>query len=234
VGRIPQATSVSTRKKGKVPRGPGNLHIDDRGRGVGHSNRIRRMMRKSKPVDCEGMTVRQKPRSDLARVQRTRRLDIRGSKCTECGKELGKGDFFHGGKNRCLSFAISDHLITPSCDAALTVVLRSTAHCQPCCSSADHVAVRTRKASWYRSCAARADTRMPWMPSSVRDARRDECGELKDDRKLAATLQKRLKRLWLSRGEARAIAAHTAVRGSESGGSRARRARFETEALTAA
>ena len=48
---------------------------------------------------------------------------LRDSKCTECGKELGKGDFlFMEGKHPvCLSCADFDHLIyLPRGDAALT------------------------------------------------------------------------------------------------------------------
>src|SRR5882757_9174729 len=81
-------------------------------------------VQKSKQVNYRGMMARQSKVGSSLESKELVVFDIlRDSKCSECGKELGKGDFlFMEGKHPvCLSCADFDHLIyLPRGDAALT------------------------------------------------------------------------------------------------------------------
>ena len=219
--------------EGKSPHGSRQpAHIDDHGRG-GSFARIRRM----------GMMVRQSKIGSSLESKELVVFDIlRDSKCTECGKELGKGDFlFMEGKHPvCLSCADFDHLIyLLRGDAALTRRAKNY-------SALSAIVVRfSRSRGRYerqgilveeaaleraeQECLADAQQR-------ARRRERDEVRRAEDDRKLAAHIAEAILKLFpgCPPGEARVIAAHTALRGSGRVGRTSAGRGLETEALTAA
>jgi hypothetical protein len=121
---------------------------------------------------------------------------LRDSKCSECGKELGKGDFlFMEGKHPvCLSCADFDHLIyLPRGDAALTRRAKKY-------SALSAIVVRfsrsrgryERQGILVEDAWSAPNKNALRMPSSVRDAANGtRCGALRMTASSRRTLQKR-------------------------------------------
>jgi len=167
---------------------------------------------------------------------------LRDSKCSECGKELAKGDFLfmEGKQPLCLSCADFDHLIyLPRGDAALT--RRAMKY-----SALSAIVVRfSRSRGRYErqgilveeSALERAEQEC-LADAQQRAGRRerDEVRRAEDDRKLAAHIAEAILKLFpgCPPGEARVIAAHTALRGSGRVGRTSAGRNLETEALAAA
>lgn len=167
---------------------------------------------------------------------------LRDSRCTGCSKELWKGDFLvmEGEYPFCLSCADLDHLVyLPRGDAALTRRAKKY-------SSLSAVVVRfSRSRRRYErqgilvgeSALERAENEC-LADAQQRAARcsREELRRAEHDRDLATRMTDAI--LGLFPGcppeEARAIAAHTAVRGSGRVGRTSAGRALETEALTAA
>jgi hypothetical protein len=157
---------------------------------------------------------------------------LRDSKCTECGKELGKGDFlFMEGKHPvCLSCADFDHLIyLPRGDAALTrrakkysalsaIVVRFSRSR----GRYERQGILVEEAALERAeqeCLADAQQR-------ARRRERDEVRRAEDDRKLAAHCRSDSETVsWLSSGRSASCRSTHGVAGQRSGGSHVRRAR---------
>jgi hypothetical protein len=147
---------------------------------------------------------------------------LRDSECTECLHELRKGDFLflENGRSLCLSCADLDHLVyLPSGDAALT--RRARKH-----SALAAVVVRfSRSRGHYerqgilieeaaldeaeKECVADAEQRRTRREQ-------DKLRRAEQDRDFTALMTEAILKLFprCPSGEARAIAAHTAVRGS--------------------
>ena len=167
---------------------------------------------------------------------------LRNSKCTGCDKELWKGDFLfmEGEHPLCLNCADLDHLVyLPRGDAALTRRAKKY-------SALSAVVVRfSRSRGRYErlgilvgeSALERAEEEC-LADAETRDARRtrDELRRSKQDSDLAARMTESILELFPScpPGEAQAIAAHTAVRGSGRVGRTSAGRALEAEALTAA
>jgi hypothetical protein len=167
---------------------------------------------------------------------------LRESTCVDCGKRLPGGDFLfmEGGRPLCLSCADLDHLVyLPRGDTALT--RRARKH-----SSLSAVVVRFSRARKHyerqgvlveetaleraeQECSADADER------SVR-RQRAEAYRDKQDRILAMRMAESIRQMFpgCPLEEARAIAAHTSVRGSGRVGRTSGGRGLEQEALRAA
>ena len=167
---------------------------------------------------------------------------LRESECADCGKKMPRGDFLfmEGGRPHCLSCADLDHLVyLPRGDTALT--RRARKH-----SSLSAVVVRfSRSRKRYerqgvlvepcaleqaeQECSADADER------SVRRERADVYRD-KQDQILAMRMADSIRQLFpgCPMEEARAIAAHTSVRGSGRVGRTSGGRALEEEALRAA
>jgi hypothetical protein len=167
---------------------------------------------------------------------------LRESECADCGTGLPRGDFLfmEGGRPLCLSCADLDHLLyLPRGDTALT--RRARKH-----SSLSAVVVRfSRSRKRYerqgvlveeaalqkaeQECAADADER------SVKRERADAYRD-KQDQILAIRMAESIRQMFpgCPLEEARAIAAHTSVRGSGRVGRTSAGRALEEEALRAA
>jgi len=167
---------------------------------------------------------------------------LRGSKCTDCGKELMAGNFLfmEGERPLCLTCADLDHLVyLPRGDTALT--RRAHKH-----SALSAVVVRfSRARKRYErqgvlveesaleqaevECSADADQR------NVR-RERAEIYRDKQDQVLAIRMAESIRQMFpgCPLEEARAIAAHTSIRGSGRVGRTASGRALEEEALRAA
>jgi len=167
---------------------------------------------------------------------------LRESECADCGKKMPRGDFLfmEGGRPHCLSCADLDHLVyLPRGDTALT--RRARKH-----STLSAVVVRfSRSRKRYerqgvlvepcaleqaeQECSADADER------SVRRERADVYRD-KQDQILAMRMADSIRQLFpgCPMEEARAIAAHTSVRGSGRVGRTSGGRALEEEALHAA
>jgi hypothetical protein len=167
---------------------------------------------------------------------------LRDSKCSECGEELWKGQylFMEAGRPLCLRCADLDHLVfLPAGDAALTRRAKQY-------SSLSAVVVRfSRSRKRYErqgllveepalqhaeeECLADADKR-----AARRE--REEMRRIEQDRDLAARIADAIGELFpgCPPREARAIAAHTAVRGSGRVGRTAAGKALAEDAVTAA
>jgi len=167
---------------------------------------------------------------------------LRDSKCSECGKELWKGDFLfmEGERPLCLSCADFDHLVfLPRGDAALTRRAKKY-------STLSAVVVRfSRSRGRYEregilvEEVALERAEQECLADTQQRARRRERGEVRraeDDRNLAAYMAEAILKLFpgCPPGEARVIAAHTALRGSGRVGRTSVGRCLETDALTAA
>src|SRR5271165_4499500 len=167
---------------------------------------------------------------------------LRDSACGECNKELGKGALLLMEADRplCLSCADLDHLIyLPRGDAALTrrakkysalsaVVVRFSRSR----GRYERQGILVEEAALERAeaeCLADGEQR-------ARRRERDEVRRAEDDRNLAAHMAEAILKLFpgCPPGEARVIAAHTALRGSGRVGRTSAGRGLETEALTAA
>ena len=198
---------------------------------------------KSEQVNCRRIMVRQ---SNIGSSVESKELVVysilRDSACNVCGKELWKGDFlFMDGEHPlCLSCADFDHLVyLPRGDAALT--RRARKH-----SPLNAVVVRfSRSRGRYErqgvlvseTALERAEQEcLADAPQRARRRERDEVRRAEDDRKLAAHIAEAILKLFpgCPPGEARVIAAHTALRGSGRVGRTSAGRGLETEALTAA
>ena len=225
----------------KSPRGSREpAHIDTIAAEVGPSPEFGGC---AKQVDCRGMMVRQSKIGSSLEFKELVVFDIlRDSKCTECGKELGKGDFlFMEGKHPvCLSCADFAHLIyLPRGDAALTRRAKKY-------SALSAIVVRfSRSRGRYerqgilveQAALERADQEcLADAQQRARRRERDEVRRAEDDRKLTAHIAEAILKLFpgCPPGEARVIAAHTALRGSGRVGRTSAGRGLETEALTAA
>ena len=182
------------------------------------------------------------PHSDEKRSELVVFDILRDSKCSECGKELRKGDFLFLEDERalCLSCADLDHLVyLPSGDAALT--RRARKH-----SALAAVVVRfSRSRSRYerqgvlieesalaeaeKECVADAEERR-------RKREQDKVRRAEQDRDFTALMTEAILKLFprCPSGEARAIAAHTAVRGSGRVGRTSAGRALQEDAVTAA
>jgi len=167
---------------------------------------------------------------------------LRDSECAECLHELRKGDFLflENGHPLCLSCADLDRLVyLPSGDAALT--RRAKKH-----SAIAAVVVRfSRSRSHYerqgvlieeaaldeaeKECVADAEQRRTRREQ-------DKLRRAEQDRDFTALMTEAILKLFpgCPSGEARAIAAHTAARGSGRVGRTSAGRALEAEALTAA
>ena len=167
---------------------------------------------------------------------------LRDSKCTGCGQVLRKGDFLflEGGQPLCLSCADFDHLVyLPRGDAALTRRARRY-------SNLSAVVVRfSRSRGRYErqgilvgeSALERAEEEcLADVKQRAAKRSRDELRRAERDRDLAARMTEAILELFpgCPAEEARAIAAHTAVRGSGRVGRTSAGRALEAEALTAA
>jgi hypothetical protein len=167
---------------------------------------------------------------------------LRDSKCTGCGKVVWKGDFLflESGDPLCLSCADFDHLVyLPRGRAALTRRAKKY-------SALSTVVVRfSRSRGRYErqgilveeSALERAEEQC-LADAQQRSARRsrDELRRAEHDRDLAARMTEAILERFpgCPSEEARAIAAHTAVRGSGRVGRTSAGRALEAEALTAA
>ena len=167
---------------------------------------------------------------------------LRDSKCTECGKELWKGDFLflEGERALCLGCADFDHLVyLPRGDAALTRRARKN-------SPLNAVVVRfSRSRGRYerqgilvselaleraeQECLADCEQR-------ARQRERDALRRAENDHDLIVDMTAAISRLFpgCPPEEARTIAAHTARRGSGRVGRTFAGRALEESALTAA
>lgn len=167
---------------------------------------------------------------------------LRDSKCGECGQELHKGNFLFLENERplCLSCADLDHLVyLPRGDAALT--RRARKH-----SAMTAVVVRfsrsrgryERQGVLIEEAALDEAEKECVADAEERRARRqqDKLRRAEQDRDFTARLTDAILKLFpgCPAGEARAIAAHTAVRGSGRVGRTSAGRALEEEALTAA
>ena len=167
---------------------------------------------------------------------------LRDSKCTGCGKELWKGHFLvmEGEHLLCLSCADLDHLVyLPRGDAALTRRAKKY-------SALSVVVVRfSRSRGRYErqgilvgeSALKHAEDEC-LADAQQRAARcgREELRRTEHDRDLAARMTEEILEMFpgCPPEEARAIAAHTAVRGSGRVGRTSAGRALDAEALTAA
>ena len=167
---------------------------------------------------------------------------LRESRCTECNKQLWKGDFLFmdAGRPLCLSCADLDHLTyLPRGDAALT---RRAKKCSPLCA----VVVRfSRSRGRYErqgiliSEAALEQAEEECLADSEQRAlrcERDAVRRAEYDRDLTAHMTGAILKLFpgCPPQEARVIAEHTARRGSGRVGRTAAGQSLEEGALTAA
>lgn len=167
---------------------------------------------------------------------------VRESKCAECGREMAKGDFLFLERERplCLSCADLDHLTyLPRGDTALT--RRARKH-----SALSAVVVR------FSSARRRYERQGTLVEEAALDRAAEECHSdaaermavreraqlrrAQQDRDLMARMAEAILKLFpgCPPGEARAIAKHTAVRGSGRVGRTAAGQALEEEALVAA
>lgn len=167
---------------------------------------------------------------------------LRDSKCTDCGEVIWKGEFLVLDKEQalCLNCADLDHLeYLPRGDAALT--RRAKRH-----SGLSAVVVRfSRSRGRYErqgilvevSALERAEEECQAdAQQRATRCRRDDARRREQDRELVARMTKAILELFPScpLEEARAIASHTAARGSGRVGRTSAGRALESEALTAA
>jgi len=167
---------------------------------------------------------------------------LRDSGCAECGKEVGKGDFlFMEGKHPlCLRCADFDHLIyLPRGDAALTRRAKKNSGLSAVVVRFSRSRGRYERQGILVEEAALERAEQECLADALQRTRRrerDEVRRAEDDRKLAAQIAEAILELFpgCPPGEARVIAAHTALRGSGRVGRTSAGRGLETEALTAA
>lgn len=167
---------------------------------------------------------------------------LRDSKCGECGEEVGKGSFLfmESGQPLCLRCADLDHLVyLPRGDAALTRRARKYSTLSAVVVRFSRSRVRyerqgilVEEAALHRAeeeCLRDADKR-------AAQREREDVRRAEQDRDLAARMADAILELFpgCPPAEARAIAAHTAVRGSGRVGRTAAGRALEKGALTAA
>jgi hypothetical protein len=167
---------------------------------------------------------------------------LRESKCVECHHELRKGDFLflENGRALCLSCADLDYLVyLPSGDAALT--RRARKH-----SAIAAVVVRfSRSRGHYErqgilieeaALEAAEEECVEDAPERRAERERDKMRRAEQDRDLTGLMTEAILKQFpgCPSGEARAIAAHTTVRGSGRVGRTSAGRALEEEALTAA
>jgi len=167
---------------------------------------------------------------------------LRESECADCGKKMPRGDFLfmEGGRPHCLSCADLDHLVyLPRGDTALT--RRARKH-----SSLSAVVVRfsrsrkryERQGVLVEPCALEQAEQECSADADERSVRRERAGVYRDkqDQILAMQMADSIRQLFpgCPLKEARAIAAHTSVRGSGRVGRTSGGRALEEEALRAA
>jgi hypothetical protein len=167
---------------------------------------------------------------------------VRDSKCTECGKQLWKGDFLflEGGHALCLSCADFDHLLyLPRGDAALTRRARKYSPLNAVMVRFSRSRGRYERQGILVSEAALERAEQECLADDEQRARqraRDEVRRAEKDRDLIVRMSGAIMGLFpgCPSEEARAIAAHTARRGSGRVGRTFAGRALEESALTAA
>jgi len=167
---------------------------------------------------------------------------LRDSKCAECGTELRKGDFLFLEDERalCLSCADLDHLVyLPSGDTALTRRARKHSVLAAVVVRFSRLRGRYERQGLSVEESALAEAERECVADAEQRRTRREQDKLRraeQDRDFTALMSEAILKLFprCPSGEAQAIAAHTAVRGSGRVGRTSAGRALQEQAVTAA